>query len=134
MPEQLFALCKTRTLEWHQMERVEKCCVVTEDFLQAEAKAFYQRNKGKPILLWWSADTTPLTARQAWVRGERTDLNVKRKGKASKDWLVQRCFMQSIDHDTIAVFQAPRVAGDKTVLTAMSALQSLVPLAHRRRP
>ena len=36
--------------------------------------------------------------------------------------------MQSADHGTVAVVQAPRVAEDKTALTALQAFRSLAPL------
>ena len=109
------------------MQMVDKLGSVTEDFFRQDIKLFMERHRDDPILVWYSADTTPLTTRQAFSL-DWTSLKVRRPGKSSKDFMSQRCFLQAHDHDTRMLLSAPRVVSDKTAWTTIQCFRELVPL------
>lgn len=129
--ERILALCQpSKVLTPAEMEQAHKLCTITEDFLAEGARDFIRRHRHDPIMIWYSADSTPLTTRQALTL-DWDHLRVRRSGKASKDFMVQRCFMQA--HDEMQVlFNAPRVLQDKTAWAAVQCWRDLVPLPSSR--
>lgn len=112
--------------------QVHRLCTATKDWLLAEVRAFLARHDIDPIMVWYSAESTPLMTRQAMTLGwDRCGCDAQGP-KASKDFMVQRCFYQAYDHDMRVLFNAPRMLADKTAWTAAKYLRSLVqlPLSH----
>ena len=81
-------------LEGRDVELVEKICVLSEDFLQMEARSFIVESSDNTLLLWYACDSTPLKVRRSYRRKVNL-LEVHRSGKGCVDYLVQRCYSQN---------------------------------------
>lgn len=93
--ERIVSFCApSDVLTSSEVLQVHRLCIATEDWLLAEVRAFLARHDIDPIMVLYSADSTPLTTRQA-ITLDWDQMRVRRTGKASKDFMVQRCFYQA---------------------------------------
>ena len=113
-------------LEGRDVELVEKICVLSEDFLQREARSFIVENSDKTLLLWCACDSTPLKVRRSHRRKVNL-LEVHRSCKGCVDYLVQRCYIQNNTGATKALFTEPLPLGNKTAWAHVQGYRQLVP-------
>ena len=74
----LLALCKpSDALSPTQVRSAQKLSLATLDFINIQANEFLRKHQDDTIVVWWSADTTPLKIRQSWAM-RWDDLTVRR--------------------------------------------------------
>ena len=83
--ELLFRFARSSArLEGRNVDHVEKLCVLSEDFLQMEARSFIVESSDNTLLLWYACDSTPLKVRRSYRRKVNL-LEVHRSGKGCVD-------------------------------------------------
>ena len=88
---------------------------------------FILKRTQDPILVFYSSDSTPLSARERYAKRDG-DVAVVRFGKQCSDWLMHRVFLQDVQGRTTVVFSDPVPLGDKTAWSHWSAYRQLLPL------
>ena len=78
----------------------------------------------EPLLFFYSADATPVSTKEAFVRS-LGDHTIRRKGRASKELLIQRLFCLAADGSCRVVLDEPRPMADKTAWTHTQAYRDL---------
>jgi len=89
-----------------------KVAEVAKEFLQREATKLVKRANGRPVLMSYSSDGTPLRSKKHIVHAAGSSgSKVRRVGGAAQEFLVQQAFLRYIDVDgvphTVAVLRDP---------------------------
>lgn len=104
------------TLEKRDMDRAHRLAALLVWFLRERAIRFMQRRKTAPLLYQYSSDATPLQTKVSY-RMRQKGLEVRRRGKKSSEFLVQRLFLADPAGDVSVVFERPLVMDDKCAIT-----------------
>ena len=118
----------------HQHELMAKLCEVFKAYLKLDMIAFTTRYLDEPLIFFYSADATPVTTKDVFLK-MAGDLKVRRKGRTLSEFLVQRCFGLSGDGVCKVLLTEAMPMADKTSWTHTQAYRDLVvcprSLGHR---
>jgi hypothetical protein len=107
-------------------EIVDKLYCVIKSCLKDRACNFISCRRSGPILLWYGSDCTPLTTRSIYKR-QWQGFSVSRKGKDTREYLIQRLFvMDSLLNKTVYFIEPSRVS-DETASAHLQAWLELLP-------
>ena len=105
---------------------VHRLCEVAKSFLNARYVSHVQQRSHDPLLVQYGSDCTPVMTRERHREHYRS-LDVIRKPKQGKEWLIQRLFLRDGFGLTIALFTEPRCMIRKTAWAHLSAARDLAP-------
>ena len=122
------------SFSFQQHESIAKLCEAFKAYLKLDMIAFTTRYASEPLLFFYSADATPVTTKDVFVKSAR-DLKVRRKGRTLSEFLIQRCFAMSGDGVCKVLLTEPLPMADKGSWTHTQAYRDLVvcprSLGHR---
>lgn len=122
------------SFEGHDRARMAKLCETLKYFMRADFKAFVCKRSSEPLLLVYSADATPASTKEVFMRslGAHT---VRRSGRCSRDLLVQRLFVLAGDGSCKVLLDEPKTLGSKCAWAHVQAYTELAvqprSLSHR---
>lgn len=114
------------TLEKRDLDKVHKLSSMLVWFLRERGIRFMQKRKGRPLLYQYSSDVTPLMTTVSY-RMNKKGLGVRRRGKKSSEYLVQRLFLADAGGDVATVLERPLIMDDKCAITHWFAAGQLFP-------
>lgn len=100
-------------LEKRDLEVVHRASEVIRLFTKENAKRFVERHTHKPLLVQYGSDVTPLITRETY-RSDFEGFSVVRHGKGCHEFLVQRCFLTTLDDHFCGVLEEPLIMERKT--------------------
>lgn len=115
--------------EGRDVEQIERTVAALRRWQRESAKDFMKKHRRDPLLVWYGADSTPLSTRQTY-RMFLDDLKVIRRGRESREYLIQRWFLQC-GQERLAVIEEPTKLRDKTASSHFEAFRKLLPLPRQ---
>lgn len=109
------AVCDKRDLD-----RLHKACEVLRHGLKERACRLVRQNAERTIVLQYGADVTPLITMERHLAA----YGVLRKGRESKEFLVQRLFLEVEVGRPVAVLEVPLPMDDKTAYAHFAACRA----------
>jgi len=111
-------------LSSHELEEVDKHCIVLDKFMQARAENFVLQRQDEPLIEQCMNDGTPYTTEQRHALWW-DDFKVVREAKECKDFLMQRVFLSDTHQNVVPMFQEPKLMKLKTHLVSYNGLNTM---------
>jgi hypothetical protein len=113
------------SLTSHDLEKIATVSETCKTFLKERAIRWLHNHRSSTILYQYSSDTTPIVTKETFKR-QWENLSVVRRGRSSKDLLVQRAFLTEASGPPIAIFMEPQEVKDKTAFTHYNAARQFM--------
>ena len=117
-------------------ERVRRLSLLIRHWTVFSAERFVQTRRDDSLLCQYGSDCTPLVSREQFHVGSGV-LDVRRSGKASHEYLIQRLFITGSGGRTVSVLDIPYIMPQKTAFAHFNAsrkfMQNARELGHRGR-
>lgn len=114
--------------DWNSVERLWH---TLKFFLRTQIDQWFRHRLQEPIAEVYSSDATPLVCCERYTQ-KYEDFLVRRRGKSSGDWLIERYFVLDTKGSAKVWFSEPRPLGDKTAWAHYQAQVAAMPLARQR--
>jgi hypothetical protein len=112
-------------LDKRDVDRMARVSETERCFLQQRCRNWLQNRPRDTILMQYSSDVTPLLTRERYshtIGGH----SVMRAGRASNEFLIQRCFMSDLMGSAVCLFEKPLSMAKKTAFAHFAAYRSFI--------
>lgn len=112
-------------LEKRDIDQVHKACHVLRDGLRQRALRYIMDNRDQTMLIQYGSDCTPLVTRERYQH-EVLGVKVRRGGRCSQEFLVQRWFAETVSGSSIGLVEVPLPLVSKTAYVHFGAKRELL--------
>ena len=117
------------TCDKRDVEHLHRLAEALRSFFSSRARQYILDHRSDALLVQYGSDCTPLSTKERY-EASIGEVRVVRGGRASQEFLVQKCFIETMRVAAICILEVPLPLEDKTAVTHLRVCRCLLQTAR----